>query len=527
MTKSGGRSRPDLLEEKAGESRRGEAIRREVVIVHTNDLHSHFEQMPQIAGFIRHCRAVRGSGAVLAVDCGDHMDRMRMETEGSAGLANVAVLNETGYDCAILGNNEGLTFSMEQLKELYAHHAAFPLLGCNLLDAGSGSVPEWIRPSLIVKKSGLSIGIIGATIHYSEFYRLLGWDALEPLAAISLEVARLRTEVDVLVVLSHLGLNNDKQMAEHIPGIDCIIGGHTHHLLEEPLFIGRTAIAGAGKFGQYIGCLRIEYDDAAGAVSRITGGVYKADDSPADPAVSARWEQYRAEAADRLSRPAARLNEPLPISWERESPLGSLLADGLRRWTGARIGLVNAGQLLHGLPAGEISDGQLLSVCPSPINPCRMKLTGRQILLALEQSLCAEFYDREIRGYGFRGERLGTLCLAGLRVVYRPDGPPLGRITGAWLDAAAEDSPAASGAAAGIGSSGPAALPGVPLLPEEIYVVGTIDMFTFGIGYLSLKEGSGQSFYLPEFIRDVLKSQLSDPLELRQCREPRWIAETS
>lgn len=52
----------------------------------------------------------------------------------------------------------------------------------------------------------------------------------------------LRDEVDVVVILSHLGLSTDRRLAEQITGIDVILGGHTHHVLEEPLVIGQTVL---------------------------------------------------------------------------------------------------------------------------------------------------------------------------------------------------------------------------------------------------------------------------------------------
>ncbi|MDW2797968.1 metallophosphoesterase, partial [Clostridium boliviensis] len=63
-------------------------------ILHTNDLHSHFERMPKIATLLSRLmqEGGRGEEAWIVVDVGDHMDRGRMETEGTAGMANRAVL---------------------------------------------------------------------------------------------------------------------------------------------------------------------------------------------------------------------------------------------------------------------------------------------------------------------------------------------------------------------------------------------------------------------------------------------------
>lgn len=87
-----------------------ESAPQRLTILHTNDIHSHFETMSPIAAGIAGLRAAAGEEAVLLVDIGDHMDRAAVETEGTMGQANIDILNLTGYDAVTIGNNEGLTF---------------------------------------------------------------------------------------------------------------------------------------------------------------------------------------------------------------------------------------------------------------------------------------------------------------------------------------------------------------------------------------------------------------------------------
>lgn len=87
-----------------------------LTILHTNDIHSHFGSMSTIAAMINEERDQGGNFLVL--DIGDHMDRMAVETEGTLGTANVDVINLTGYDAITIGNNEGLTFTPDQLTVL-------------------------------------------------------------------------------------------------------------------------------------------------------------------------------------------------------------------------------------------------------------------------------------------------------------------------------------------------------------------------------------------------------------------------
>ncbi|WP_284646825.1 metallophosphoesterase [Paenibacillus silviterrae] len=125
-------------------------------ILHTNDLHSRFEQMPKIAAVIRRLRSEAGEEHTVTLDIGDHLDRMFPETEGTEGLANIAVLNATGYDAVTLGNNEGLTFSRSMLAKLYAE-AQFHIVASNLPETATGELPEWALPYQILTKSGIRI----------------------------------------------------------------------------------------------------------------------------------------------------------------------------------------------------------------------------------------------------------------------------------------------------------------------------------------------------------------------------------
>lgn len=470
-----------------------------LVILHTNDIHSHFEPMPRLATVIRRFQRKYGRDRLLVVDCGDHLDRMRIETEGSVGVANIDVMNATGYEFAVPGNNEGLTFSKSMLQDLYEQHAHFTVLGSNLYDADTNEIPQWLQPYAIVQKGAYRIGIIGVTARFTDFYELLGWDVRHPLQTVAELAAKIRAEVDLLIVLSHLGVDHDKAMAEQIGTIDLILGAHTHHLFDEPVRWGQGAyLCAAGKFGGHLGVVELELD-GSGRLKGVAGRCISADHYPPDPEISALVSAHREIGTTRLNRVTAALEQPLESGIASESPLGNLLAIGLRKWTNAEIGLVNAGQLLGGLGRGPVTDGMLHRLCPSPINPCRMLLRGEQIRNALEEALLPEYIEKPIRGFGFRGHVLGTLCVDGLLVEYDTGGPPHQKITTVLVN-------------------------GVPMQEEQIYSVGTIDMFTFGVGYRGLKEGQQIRFYLPEFIRDVLRRMLQDTEAMACCQLNRWKA---
>lgn len=468
-----------------------------LVILHTNDVHSFFEQMPKVATVIKQIRQKYSPEQVLTIDCGDHLDRMRVETEGTAGIANMAIMNETGYEFAVLGNNEGLTFTPAMLARLYTDHANFTVIGSNMFDAKHSAVPPWMVPYKVIQKGQLRIGMIGVTIDFTSFYKLLGWDVRDPISITERLVQQLRDQVDLIIVMSHLGLANDQKLAEKINGIDFIFGGHTHHVLTEPLRIGNTYICGAGKFGHYVGELQVQYDWQKKEVQRVTGRVIDVQTYDSDPVIEAMTAEYKDQAEQRMNEVVATLASPLSIDWQHESPLGNLLAAGIKKWTGAQFAIVNAGQIIHSLQAGAVTAMDLLQICPSPINPCTMRLRGQHIRHLLEEALLPHFCRLPIRGFGFRGQVLGTLCVDGLDIVYDPAAKSYEKIVSITVD-------------------------GEPLQVDQDYVVGTIDMFTFGIGYTSFTAGKDVRFFLPEFIRDILQKQLRDPQQIELCHADRW-----
>lgn len=465
-----------------------------LTILHTNDLHSHFEQMGRIAAFIA---AEKAQGKpVCTLDVGDHMDRMAIETEGSLGAANVDILNRSGYDAVTIGNNEGLTFVPERLGDVYASLKC-PVV-CGNVRMADGSLPSWMRESEVIETGGFRIGVLGLTAPFSDFYRLLGVEVSDPFSGLQERVNELRKRTDIVVLLSHLGLASDERIAGMTEGLDLILGGHTHHLLAEPIEIEGTVVCAAGKFGRHIGRIVVARDAVSGLCQVEEAGLVELENIESDTRIDHAIAQHHEEAARLLQRVAAVSEQELSIDYEHESELGNLLAQSVRQFAGGEFSLINSGQVLGPLPAGEITEGMLHALCPSPINPCVVTLQGSDILRSLEQSLLKEYTGKKLTGFGFRGERLGGLCTDGLTIRYNPEAPAYSRIVEVRTSER-------------------------KIEPDGEYRVGTLDMFTFGAGYESLSRGTDKTFILPEFLRDLLRLELGRPGASGEASAPRWI----
>ncbi|MDZ5713602.1 bifunctional metallophosphatase/5'-nucleotidase [Jeotgalibacillus haloalkalitolerans] len=447
-------------------------MKERITIFHTNDLHSHFENWPVIHQFLQQERAMLQAAGeeVYLFDIGDHADRSHPLTEGSAGKRNVDLLNEAGYDAVTIGNNEGITFSYEELNELY-HHADFEVILANLFTS-EGNRPDWACPYLIkTTKSGVKIGITAVTAEYPVFYEKLGWHITSAKDELKAQVRAMKDKVDIIVLLSHLGIREDEWVAEECPDIDIIMGGHTHHVLENGRLHNQVLLAAAGKYGMFTGKVEIEFDHVSRKVSGKTATLYETNELPAADDLNTIWLE---EGRQLLSNEITVLKEPIhhnPL--QAESPLSRLLAEAILDWCDADCAIVTGGLLLHPLEAGPVTEYDLHKILPHPINPCLVELTGSELKEVIRQSRHQNWPTTVIRGLGFRGTILGEFIYNGLEE---------------------KDHQFYVG--------------GQEVRADQVYKIATVDMFTFGFFFPEMQRAKKQ-YFMPEFLRDILKDKLS------------------
>jgi len=465
-------------------------------ILHTNDLHSYFAAMPQIATCFRTNRQKweRQGEHVLAVDIGDHLDRMDIKSEASLGKVNVSVMNRTGYEYATIGNNEGITLPKEKLDDMY-EEASFQVIIGNLLDPQSGQTPHWAVPHVVRDWQGLRVALLGATIPFTDSYNNMGWEILEPAKLLSQQIAALRDQADIFVLLSHLGYQADCRLAAEVEGLDVILGAHTHHTLPHGTRIGRTLIAQTGKFGQHVGHVRLVWDRTARQVREAEAELFVTAEFVPDAGLEAFLREQDQAAKQVLQRPVATLEYDLRAEWLEETPFGSFVAASIRAWTGAEIGLANGGLLLSDLNRGSVSFMDLLHSLPHPISACAVTLTGAQLTRVLEQAIQPQIIQREMYGYGFRGKVEGWMAVDGLRICY------VGGETPRIVQIEVNDK---------------------LLVPEQEYRVGTVDMFMYNRLFPELLQGSQIEFFLPKMLREVVASTVLDQAFVAQSFLPRW-----
>ncbi|MCM3618949.1 bifunctional metallophosphatase/5'-nucleotidase [Sutcliffiella horikoshii] len=451
----------------------------QIRILHTNDIHSHFDAYPKLAAFLKEQASTHPSALV---DIGDNMDRFHPITEATGGKANTALLNKLRYDFVTFGNNEGITLDHQGLSELY-EEAEFPVLAANLFEE-DGGYPQWVKPYEVKDMDGINVAFFGVTVFYQHFYSLLGWKIEDPYTILEKYLPELKEKADIIVVLSHLGISDDEELARRFPEIDVILGGHTHHVLPDGRFIGDTLICGAGKYGQYIGQVDLIYDREARSLVEATAKLHKLElYEPAKEIVDLIKEMQQT-AEQTLNKRIGRIEQPLPVEWFAPSAFPDFLAARLRKWCQADIGMVNSGVLLDGLEEGDVTHEVLHRICPHPINPCRVALTGEELREVVQQALHPEMEQLRVKGLGFRGEVMGKMAFNGVHFDQEHISDGTVQITAIYI--------------------------GDRLLKSsDMVTVGTIDMFTFGRMYPSIIRAKEKKFFLPELLRDVLAHSFS------------------
>ncbi len=243
-----------------------------LTILHTNDTHSQIEPYTykadtNVGGFLRREAFIREERAahpdLLLLDAGDF-------SQGTPyfnffkGYMEIRLMNAMHYDAVALGNHEFDNGSAALAKRL--RKADFQTLCANYLFHNK-KLAKTVKPFAVFSRGGLTIGVFGLT---ADLKGLVSPETaaeltyLDPITAAKQMADTLkRLNCNLIVCLSHLGIGegtvNDFTVAESVPGIDLIIGGHTHKFLAEPVVVNGTRIYQLANKGKCVGEIIIEY----------------------------------------------------------------------------------------------------------------------------------------------------------------------------------------------------------------------------------------------------------------------------
>ena len=222
-------------------------------LYHTSDLHDH-------RGFAPRLRALREAEPGFAFDCGDSL--RGSQTLYFRNEPIVAEIDAAGYDAQGMGNREfNYLFSLVVARARKMRH---PLVCTNLVDLRGRPLP-FVR-ELAFARDGWTLRVFSLlVVQYpqgSPWEKLFGWRFLDPID-VARRVAESTPDDQTLILLSHVGLRTDRELARAVPRLDLILGGHSHDTLFEPEIVDGVPIVHAGPYGAY--CSRTELERDAGA----------------------------------------------------------------------------------------------------------------------------------------------------------------------------------------------------------------------------------------------------------------------
>lgn len=304
------------------------------------------------------------------------------------GEQMIATLNAAGLDYATLGNHE-FDFGIDVLRQRMSE-STFTWIVSNVLDANGKTIGPSV-PYIVRQVGTLKVGIIGLCLTTTtiapawrrEFRFVNAADA----TAQYLPILR-RAGADVIVALTHLTFAEDRELAEKFPQIDVIVGGHEHFPITATE--RHTLISKAGSDARFVA--RIDLLRRPGSLERFFELLPVTDAIPDDASTAAIADGFEKRLGAELDMVIGTSTTPLDATAQRlagETGLGNLIADALRDDVGADVGLSNAGGARGDrvYPAGPLTRRTLLSIHPFGNVACKIAVTGRVLLDALNHGV--------------------------------------------------------------------------------------------------------------------------------------------
>lgn len=399
--------------------------RGDIVILYDNDVHCAIDGYPVMAGL--RDSLLRKGCHTMVVSCGD------FSFGGPVGAASkgefiVRMMNAVGYDAACIGNHE-FDYGLPQLRRMESLITA-PLLCCNFRGtedyggsrrvAANFQLPQLPTPFLpfVLRSVGdMVVGFVGVTTpttlytstpvnfqnEEGEFVYNFSASNLAGAVQRAVDGARM-AGADIVVLLSHTGdvdgIPTTRELIGGLRGVDVVLDGHDHHLLpsdrvadmdDKPVLLSST-----GAHFQNIGMVTISSDAqghpcfAARTLpidSLRKAGVSNAAVGDTLAEVKRLFDAMGSNVVAQSEVSLIAEEDGVRVCRLRETNLGDLVADAYRYGMNADIGWVNGGGIRANLPIGPITQNQLFAVTPYSNAMCLIRVTGLDILNALETAV--------------------------------------------------------------------------------------------------------------------------------------------
>ncbi|MBL8582112.1 MAG: 5'-nucleotidase C-terminal domain-containing protein [Rhizobiaceae bacterium] len=349
-------------------------------------------------------KALEGQN-VLLLNGGDNFQGSLFYTTYK-GAVEAEFLNQMKFDAMTVGNHE--FDDGEDALVPFLEKVQFPVLSANVQPNAQSKVGDRIKPSIVLEVGGQKIGIIGAVTTDTPEIASPGPNiAIEDdIKTITAEVEKLKAQgVNKIIALTHVGYPRDKEMIAKIPGVDVVVGGHSHSLLSNtdekaegpyPTMVDnpdgyKVPVTQAASYSKYLGDFKVVFDDN-GVVKEASGNPIFLDASvKQDEAALARIKELAAPIEELKNRQVSEAATPIDGSRDncrtRECEMGNLVADAVLdrvKGQGVEIVIQNGGGLRASIDQGPVTMGEVLTVLPFQNTLATFQISGKDLVASLE-----------------------------------------------------------------------------------------------------------------------------------------------
>lgn len=367
-----------------------------LTIIHTNDIHAAVNDNGKsqigLAKLGTYVEELRKKDEILVLDAGDMIQGLPIANL-EKGKSIIPMANEVGYDAMAVGNHE-FDFGAANLFEVEKGFN-FPMLSNNVMKDGK----LVFKPYIVKEVKGLKVGIFGISTPETAFKthpdNVKGYEFADMVKASKETVDKLRNteKVDIVIALAHLGLYEGDYtsdiIAKNVDGVDLIIDGHSHTLLEKGIMEKDTLIVSTGSSMRAIGKVELKISDKKIVDKKAT--VLKYDDmkdvKPEQAIVDAikKVEDAQKVILDKVvGKTSADLIGERRIVRTRESNLGQLATDAMIDLTKADMAITNGGGIRASIKTGDITMRDMVTVFPFGNTIMVKEVKGSDIVAALE-----------------------------------------------------------------------------------------------------------------------------------------------
>ena len=349
---------------------------KKLTLLHSNDMHGDFVAenigddlvggVSMLSGYVQKVRKEEEN--VLYTISGDMFRGSVIDSE-YRGVSTIEIMNMIAPDVATLGNHEA-DYGISHLLFL-EKCARFPIINANLYL--TTNQVRLFKSHIILEVGGMKVMFIGIlteeVLAQARQERLIGSfvDVHEAAAEVGKICNAYRTQdIDFTVLLTHIGFEEDRKLAALLDpkwGVDVIIGGHSHTLLEEPDIVNGIPIVQAATGTDQIGRFDINIDTDTNSIESYTWQLIPIDDDhcPRDEALEAVLKRYHEETDKKYGRYITRFTDVYTHPARNvETQLGRLFADVFRDSLGLDVMLLGSGSLRN-TQMGPIVDFRALT----------------------------------------------------------------------------------------------------------------------------------------------------------------------